>query len=294
MLVKTYLMQKKCDSKIVKIGKSSNVAQRKKQIEKEKGFSIDVLAVIDFDVESDLHEKFKKLRIEGEWFSDNGEIVSFFNSQHEIDVIVKKNKELYLDDKINNDHLNVGIDICQETGFINLSKVVKAYNARRNLQQFNLSQWLKTVGTKELIEDCNKKYGQSIIISRGKYGKVLSHQVIFVDMLMAMDIDFKIEMQGKMMSRAMKFSIKNESGDSYKRMAGALFVNAQNKAHFPAYIQDVANKIRLACHVDDWQTATEAQLSNRDKLHDAISLLTDVLRNNDDAVRIGILKTTFA
>jgi len=70
-----------------------------------------------------------------------------------------------------------------------------------------------------------------------------------------------------------------------------LFVNAQNKAQFPSYIQEVANKIRLACNVSDWQTATEAQLSKRDKLHDAIALLTDVLRNNDNAVRIAIVKT---
>lgn len=80
-------------------------------------------------------------------------------------------------------------------------------------------------------------------------------------------------------------------GDSYKRMAGALFVNSKNKAYFSNYIQEVANKIRLSCGVDDWQKATENQLNKRDKIHDAIALLCDVLRNNDDAVRIAILKT---
>ena len=127
---------------------------------------------------------------------------------------------------------------------------------------------------------------------RGRGSNTWVHPLLFIDIALAISPKLKIEVYEWIFDNLIKY--RNESGDSYKRMAGALFVNAQNKAHFPAYIQDVANKIRLACHVDDWQTATEVQLSKRDKLHDAISLLTDVLRNNDDAVRIGILKTTFA
>jgi len=41
--------------------------------------------------------------------------------------------------------------------------------------------------------------------------------------------------------------------------------------------------------VRDWQEATEGQLKLRDKIHDNVSLLCDIVPC-DDAVRIGIKK----
>ena len=183
-----------------------------------------------------------------------------------------------------------------KTEMFSATSLVKAGNIWRTtngLAEFNLSQWLNSLSTKEFITELEKKHGASSVLAkgRGRGSNTWVHPLLFIDIALAISPKLKIEVYEWMFDNLIKY--RNESGDSYKRMAGALFVNAQNKAHFPAYIQDVANKIRLACHVDDWQTATEAQLSKRDKLHDAISLLTDVLRNNDDAVRIGILKTTF-
>jgi hypothetical protein len=46
----------------------------------------------------------------------------------------------------------------------------------------------------------------------------------------------------------------------------------------------------MACNVTDWNTATEEQLKLRSKLHNDIGLLADVLNNNDEAVRLAILK----
>jgi len=183
-----------------------------------------------------------------------------------------------------------------KTEMFSATSLVKAGNVWRvanGMAEFNLSQWLNSLSTKEFITELEKKHGSSSVLAkgRGRGSNTWVHPLLFIDMALAISPKLKIEVYEWIFDNLIKY--RNESGDSYKRMAGALFVNAQNKAHFPAYIQDVANKIRLACHVDDWQTATEAQLSKRDKLHDAISLLTDVLRNNDDAVRIGILKTTF-
>ncbi len=42
--------------------------------------------------------------------------------------------------------------------------------------------------------------------------------------------------------------------------------------------------------VDDWNEATESQLDMRKKLHNDIALLADVLNNNDQAVRLAIVK----
>jgi len=40
--------------------------------------------------------------------------------------------------------------------------------------------------------------------------------------------------------------------------------------------------------VKDWNTASKEQLKLRDKIHNNISLLSDVLRDNNQAIKIGI------
>ena len=83
---------------------------------------------------------------------------------------------------------------------------------------------------------------------------------------------------------------RNNSGDSYKKMAGALFLNTTNKSQFHIGIQKTAETIKKACKVEDWNKATEDQLKLRDKLHNSIALLCDVLRDNNQAIRISIAK----
>jgi hypothetical protein len=83
---------------------------------------------------------------------------------------------------------------------------------------------------------------------------------------------------------------RNDSGLSYNKMCGSLYKKYSAKSVFYKYIENVADKIRLACNVKDWETATEQQLKLRDKIHDNIALLSDVLANVDDAVKIGISK----
>ena len=73
-------------------------------------------------------------------------------------------------------------------------------------------------------------------------------------------------------------------------MSGALFANAKNKSHYHIEIRKIANTIKEAVGVSDWQKATEKQLELRDKIHENIALLCDVLKHNEDAVRIGIKK----
>jgi len=181
-----------------------------------------------------------------------------------------------------------------KTEMFSATSIIKAGNIWRSangLADFNFSQWLNSNSTKEFISALEKKHGANSVLvkGRGRNSNTWVHPLLFIDIALAISPSLKIEVYEWIFDNLIKY--RNESGDSYKRMAGALFVNAQNKAQFPSYIQEVANKIRLACNVSDWQTATEAQLSKRDKLHDAIALLTDVLRNNDNAVRIAIVKT---
>jgi hypothetical protein len=53
---------------------------------------------------------------------------------------------------------------------------------------------------------------------------------------------------------------------------------------------DVAIYIRDKIGVKNWQIATKEQLEKRDKIHEAIALLCDVLKDNKQAIKIGVLK----
>jgi hypothetical protein len=169
-----------------------------------------------------------------------------------------------------------------------LAKAGNVWRAANGMAEFNLSQWLKSKSTVEFIEALQAKHGNVISVSRGRKAGTWVHPLLFIDIALAISPQLKIEVYEWLFDNLVKY--RNESGDSYKRMAGALYVRAENKTNFPHYMQDVANKIKLACNIEDWQSASESQLKQRDKIHDAITLLSDVLRSNDEAVRLAILK----
>ena len=75
-------------------------------------------------------------------------------------------------------------------------------------------------------------------------------------------------------------------------MCGAIYLKCRTKNHFPDYIASVAEKIKKACNVEDWNLACDKSLKTRDKIHDNISLLCEVMSNVDECVRIGILQET--
>ena len=83
---------------------------------------------------------------------------------------------------------------------------------------------------------------------------------------------------------------RNESGDSYNLLCGALYKRHTNKTTFHKYIQDVAKNIRLACDVSDWNEASESQLKARDKIHKEAALLCEVLQDNDVALKIAFAR----
>ena len=63
---------------LIKIGRSQAVRERVKSLETGSGVLLDILAVIDEDMEYELHRRFSHLRVQGEWFKDkNKEIATF-------------------------------------------------------------------------------------------------------------------------------------------------------------------------------------------------------------------------
>lgn len=187
-----------------------------------------------------------------------------------------------------------GMDITQssKTKFFSSTDLVKAGNRWRlikGMTPFNEKAWLKNKSTVEYIEELEKKYGKSRIPARGRGNHTWVHPLLFIDMALAISPKLKIETYEWMFDHLIEF--RNSSGDSYKEMCGNLFVRHSNKSTFHSYIQCVAKKIKQALMVIDWNRATEEQLKARDKIHNDIALLADVLNDNDQAVRLAIIKT---
>ena len=186
---------------------------------------------------------------------------------------------------------NCEISQNSKTEFFSATDLIRAGNKWRianNLQHIDLNDWFNLKSTKEFISELEKKYGIVKISARGRGRHTWVHPYLFLDMALAISPSLKIEVYGWLYDYLLKY--RNDSGDSFKRMSGSLYNNQTNKQLFPEYIKKVGFHIKNVCNVTDWQTATEEQLKLRDKIQDNISLLSDVLKNNDTAVRIGTHK----
>lgn len=186
-----------------------------------------------------------------------------------------------------------GVEVSQKSKSEMLSgtDLVRAGNKWRrsnNMSDFNLSQWLSKASTNDFIAEIKSKYKNPLIKGRGRSAHTWMHPLLFIDCALAISPKLKLETYEWLFDNLIKF--RNESGDSYKVMCGALYVRASNKVNFHSYVSDVAKKIKLACHVSSWESATVDQLEMRKKLHNDIALLADVLNNNDQAVRLAITK----
>ena len=172
-----------------------------------------------------------------------------------------------------------------------LTRVGNKWRIANDLPIFTMKSWLANKGTKEFIEELTERYGKGNVkkSARGKGCHTWFHPLLFIDMALAINPKLKIEVYQWLFDNLIKH--RNESGTAYTKMAGTLYKRTSKKTAFPAYIQSVAEKIKLACHVTDWNGASEEQLKQRGKLQENIALLAEVLNNNDEAVRIAILKS---
>lgn len=171
--------------------------------------------------------------------------------------------------------------------FFSATDLVKAGNKWRVLNDkptFNLSAWMSTKSTKEFVEELEERFGAVVIKSRGKGHHTWFHPYLFIDLALAISPSLKIEVYGWLFDHLIKN--RNESGNSYKKMCGALYPRHKNKSEFTPFIKKLAMRIQRYCGVSNWQTATEVQLAKRNKIHEDIALLADAMNNNDEAVRI--------
>jgi hypothetical protein len=74
-------------TKLIKIGFSGNVVRRKKQIEGMQGGKINILKKINSSQKNEkyLHERFSHLKIQGEWFRPDPELLDFIKNLKSFD-----------------------------------------------------------------------------------------------------------------------------------------------------------------------------------------------------------------
>lgn len=188
-----------------------------------------------------------------------------------------------------------GYDISQKSksemfSATDLSKAGNIWRITNKLDPFSIKQWLARKSTKEFIKELEKEFGSVIIRSKGKNSHTWVHPFLFIDLALAISPKLKIEVYSWIMDKLIEY--RNNSGDSYKSMCGSLYINASNKSLFSRDIKAYARRIKKVCNVENWQEATESQLKLRDRIHENIALLSDVLKDNDNAVKIAILKAT--
>lgn len=179
-----------------------------------------------------------------------------------------------------------------KTGFFNANQLVKSGNKFRvinNLPMFRLQDWLNLPSTKEFIAELETSLGEKVKkATRGRNASTWIHPYLFIDLALYISPKLKIEVYSWLYDELLKH--RDLSGESYKKMTGALWVNTKDKTSFHKLIRQTANTIKNACDVKDWETASEEKLKLRDRIHENISLLCDVLKDNSQAVQIGISK----
>ena len=178
-----------------------------------------------------------------------------------------------------------------KTEYFSATDLVKAgnkYRAINGLSPFNEKAWMANKGTKEFMEELEQKFGKVKISALGRGQHTWIHPLLFIDMALAISPKLKIETYEWMFDHLIKN--RNESGDSYNLLCGALYKRHSNKTTFHKYIQDVAKNIRLACNVSDWNKASESQLKARDQIHKEAALLCEVLQDNDVALQIAFAR----
>ena len=153
-----------------------------------------------------------------------------------------------------------------------------------------IDEYNHLTSTKEFEKSLQSKHGKTRIFQRGRGQHLWVHPLLFIDMALWLNPQLKLEVYEWLFDNLLMY--RNDSGDSFKKMCGALLIRA-NKTDYVQNIQKLCKLIQVECGVSDWNTATQEQLKLRDRIHENIALLADVLNNNKEAIRLGIYKAKY-
>ena len=176
-----------------------------------------------------------------------------------------------------------------KTEFFSANDLLKAGNKWRienDLSPLNLQEMLRNESFLEFKKVLEEKHGTCINATKGRKGETWIHPLLFIELALRISPKLKVEVYEWLFDHLIKN--RNFSGDSYKEMAAALYVNYGNKSDFPRFISKVADFIRESVGVTHWETATQEQLKQRDDMHKAVKTLTLVLTDPNQCVRLGV------
>lgn len=164
-----------------------------------------------------------------------------------------------------------------DSGMYSATDLVKAGNnwlLKNGRSLFSWHEWRQGNNTGEFIVESGKKYGTVIVSGRGRGHHTWVHPFLFLDLALAINPKLKVGVYEWLFDKLLEY--RNDSGDSFKEMTGALYNNCSNKSRFSKAMSLLCTMIKEECGITtDWQHATEEQLLYRD---------------NNEAVRVGLLK----
>lgn len=177
-----------------------------------------------------------------------------------------------------------------------LHKLANEHRKVEGLKPKQLAQYFELEGTQELmkevcltevlkLEDVKKS-------TRGKQGGTWVHPILFVDLAMWYSPKLKVRIINWVLDGLME--IRDESGESFKRMNSVLSRTFPTEFENPLSFIKVSRAIALACNVgegqDKWQKATKEQLELRDSIQRNIELIADLCPNAGECLSKSISK----
>lgn len=174
-----------------------------------------------------------------------------------------------------------------KTGMLNANDLHKVGNSMRKgagLTSKQMAQFFSLDSTSELIKEIclveNIGVDDVKVSKRGKAGGTWVSPVLFVDMAMWYSPQLKVQIIKWVIDGLL--DARDNSGESYKRMASALKQNFCSEFS-PIKMIEVANTIAAECKVgigkDKWQKASEQQLVKREKIQDTVAMISDLCPN---------------
>lgn len=185
-----------------------------------------------------------------------------------------------------------------KTGMLNANDLHKVGNSMRKGSDLSVKQmasFFSLDSTEELIKEIclveNAGVDEVKVSKRGKAGGTWISPVLFVDMAMWYSPQLKVQIIKWVIDGLL--DARDNSGESYKRMASALKQNFSSEFS-PIKMIEVANTIAAECKVgigkDKWQKASESQLIKREKIQDTVAMISDLCPNIGVALNKSINK----
>lgn len=131
-----------------KIGFSNNPEKRIKELQTSNPYQLSLISVIEGDInlEKQLHSRFRKFKIKGEWFSSNKLIIDYF-SEHPTNSI----KAFHYENPINVSSFGLNY-ICENFNHTESGKIVTIANYISGVLNIVCDKNLKSYDLKSLIE----------------------------------------------------------------------------------------------------------------------------------------------